>query len=128
MENPSPPIESDAPVLEFFRGFDPISPEAEAQYDGVVRRLSRARARMAMNARERESLESQFIEGTLFVDSDPRRGHLLSVAGRRKRLNRLIELAVQAEQLRGEERFAQRALERMNEALDRWARETYGEP
>ena len=128
METPSPPTRPDAPILELIRVFDPISPDAEAQYDGVVRRLSRARARSAVNARERETLEAQFLEGDLAVQSGPRRGQPLSLAGRRKRLNRLIELAVEAERLQAEERFSQRVLDRMNDALDRWARETYGAP
>jgi hypothetical protein len=113
-------------VLEMFRPFDPMSPEAEAQYDAIVRRLNRARARLAVNEREREDLERQFVENDLEVLSGPRRGLPLSAGGRRKRLQRLMELSIEARRLRDEEAFSNEHLCRMNEALDRWSRETYG--
>lgn len=115
-----------AAIRPMFRPFDPMGPEAELQYDQVVRRLNRARAKRSMLETDRSELERQFVEDDLVVQSGVRRGQPLSSAWRRKRLNRLIELSLLDEHLREEERFANESLIRMNEALDRWARETYG--
>ncbi len=114
-------------VVELSAPFDPVSADAEERYDAVVRRLNRVRSRRARLAREHERLERQFIDGDLLVASGPRRGEPLSRVGRRRRLLRLVELGCELARLESEERFAAAALERMNEALDRWARETYGQ-
>jgi hypothetical protein len=114
-----------APILKMIRPFDPMDVAAEEHYDTVVRRLNRVRARRAGLNRERTELERQFVENDLRVVSGARRGEALSSAGRRRRLSRLVDLEIQCRQLASEERFAVEALDRMNEALDRWARETY---
>ena len=113
-------------VLELIRPFDPLGANAEEDYDAVVRRLNRVRGRRTLVARERAELERQFIEADLTVRSGSRRGQPLTRNGRRRRLARLLELDTEARQLNVEERFAIANLDRMNEALDRWARETYG--
>ena len=113
-------------VRELIRPFDPRSPEAEDQYDTVARRLNRVRARRNLIARELGELERQFVDGDLTVQSGPRRGQHLSRSGRRRRLARMLDLAAEMRRLDEVEAFSGAALDRMNEALDRWARETYG--
>ena len=114
-------------VRALFPPFDPTSAEAEDQYDTVVRRLNSARIERGKAARELDELSRQFVEGDLRVRSGPRRGQPLSRVGRRRRLERLLELGQEVRRLDGLEAFSRAALDRMNEALDRWARETYGE-
>lgn len=113
-------------VLEMIRPFDLSSAEAEDQYDAVVRRLNRLRAQRARLGKEMTRLEAQFVDDDLMVQTGPRRGAPLSKGGRRRRLTRLVEVGAMLRQLDQEERFSAAALDRMNEALDRWARETYG--
>ncbi len=113
-------------VQELRRPFDPMGADAEEQYDTVVRRLNRARARRAKSGRELAELERQFVEDDLYVRTGARAGQRLSRDGRRRRLRRLIELGAEAQRLEEEERFSLRALDQMNEELERWARETYG--
>jgi hypothetical protein len=112
-------------VVEMIRPFDPLEADAENHYDVVVRRLNRVRARRARLGKEMGRLETQFIENDLIVATGSRRGEPLSKSGRRRRLNRLIEIGSEIKQLDEQERFSSDALIRMNEALDRWARETY---
>lgn len=112
-------------VVELIRPFDPLDAGAEDQYDDVVRRINRVRAERARLGLERDRLESQFVDDDLKVASGPRRGEPLSKSGRKKRLHRLIEVGAEINRLDEEERFSSNALERMNAALDRWARETY---
>ena len=73
-------------VLELVRPFDPQGVDAEDQYDAVVRRVNRVRARRTRLTRELERLEQPFLEGEPTVQSGPRRGQPLSSAGRRRRL------------------------------------------
>ncbi len=113
-------------VLELIRPFDPSGANAEEDYDAVVRRVNRVRSRRAVVARELADLERQFVENDLSVRSGARRGQPLTRNGRRRRLARLLDLGTEYSQLNHEERFAISDLDRMNEALDRWARETYG--
>jgi hypothetical protein len=113
-------------VHEFVRPFDPMSSEAESQYNAVVRRVNRVRAMRSRNDRERLELERQFVENDLTVRTGPRTGLPLSVRGRRQRIRRLFELAVEAQRLENEEGFSVLALERMNNELDLWASDTYG--
>ena len=113
-------------VLQLIRPFDPLTAEAEDQYDAVVRRMNVIRGRRSRVARELAELERQFVENDLIVRSGPQRGQALSRNGRRRRLVRLLELGTEFRHLNDEEQFAIANLERMNEALDRWARETYG--
>ena len=113
-------------VFDFVRPFDPLSPDAEAQYDAVVRRVNRTRARRAHQQKKLFELEAQFLHNDLNVRSGERRGLPLSLRGRRKRLSELLDLSATVRRLNEEDRFATQALDRMNEALDRWARETYG--
>ena len=115
-----------APVLELVRPFDPVSADAEDQYDAVVRRVNRVRARHTRLAREFERLERPFVEGEPTVQGGSRCGQPLSPAGRKRRLARLVEVGAQLRDAREEERFSVAALDRMNRELDRWARETYG--
>ena len=105
---------------------DPRCADAEERYDPVVRRLKRVRARRSLLLREFDRLSTQFAENDLEIESGPRRGAPLTTAERRQRLERLLELGCVLERLEAEERFAGQALDRMNAALDRWARETYG--
>jgi hypothetical protein len=114
-----------AQILQMIRPFDPMDVAAEEHYDTVVRRLNRVRARRAGLSRERTELERQFLENDLRAVSGAGLGEALSRAGRRRRLSRLVDLEIELRQLANEERFAVEALARMNEALDRWARETY---
>ena len=113
-------------VLPLVRPFDPVDHDAEEQYDAVVRRLNRVRARRTRLTRELERLERPFLEGEPTVQSGPRQGQPLSVAGRKRRLTRLVEVGAALREATAEERFAVDALDRMNQALDRWARETWG--
>ena len=114
-------------VIEFVRPFDPQGADAEGQYDAVVRRVNRVRARRTRLARELERLEAPFLEGQPTVQSGPRRGQPLSPAGRKRRLARLVEVGANLRDAVAEERFAVATLDRMNQELDRWARETYGD-
>ena len=130
MQPPEPdphttPADDDV-VRPLARPFDPVSPEAEDQYDAVVRRVNRARARRTMLSREFDRLSTQFVDGEPTVLAGRRRGEPLSVQGRRRRLARLVDVGVTLRDAEAEERFASEALDRMNHALDRWARETYG--
>jgi hypothetical protein len=113
-------------VLKLIRPFDPSDADAEENYDAVARRVNRARGRRSVVARELAKLERQFVENNLNIRSGPRRGRPLARNARRKRLARLLDLGAEYRQLDAEERFASESLDRMNEALDRWARETYG--
>lgn len=112
-------------VLEMIRPFDPIGADADDRYDTVVRRLNRVRAQRARLAKVLARLEGQFVDNDLTVQSGQRRGQPLSKSVRRRRLARLIEVGAEIRLLTEQERFALAALDRMNEALDRWARETY---
>ena len=114
-------------VVEMTRPFDPMEADAEDRYDTVVRRINRVRARRTQLERERAELERQFVENDLRIRSGIRSGEPLPPSGRRQRLARLIDLETESERLRNEERFSADALRRMNDALDRWARETYGQ-
>ena len=113
-------------IRPMFRAFDPTSAEAEERYDTVVRRLNRVRARRQLLSREFDRLTRQFAENDLEVTSGPRHGAPLSPTDRRRRLRRLVELGCELERLEAEDRFAGETLDRMNAALDRWARETWG--
>jgi hypothetical protein len=113
-------------VLQLVRPFDPSNTDAEKNYDAVARRVNRVRARRIVVARELAEVERQFVEGDLVVRSGARRGQPLTTNGRRKRLARLLELGMEHRRLNDEEQFASADLDRMNEALERWARETYG--
>jgi hypothetical protein len=113
-------------VLQLVRPFDPSAADAEEYYDAVARRLNKARARRIVVARELAEIERQFVEGDLVVRSGARRGQPLTLNGRRKRLARLLEIGMEYRRLNDEERFASANLDRMNDALERWARETYG--
>lgn len=113
-------------VRAMVRPFDPVSDEAEDQYDAVVRRLNRARVRRSRLTRALERIERPFVEDHVVVQSGPRRGQPLSPSGRRRRLARLVEIGTELRRAQEEERFAIATLDRMNRALDRWARDTYG--
>lgn len=116
----------DGRIRPLQRPFDPTALEAEEQYDAVVRRVNRLRARRSKLTRELRALEGPFLEGQPTVRSGPRRGQPLTRTGRRRRLARLVDVGVELRRTEAEERFATECLDRMNEALDRWAKETYG--
>ena len=113
-------------IVELNRPFDPLSTDAEERYDSVVRRLNRTRIRRAEIAGELAELERRFLENDLVVRSGPRRGQPLAPHERRECLDRMLDLGAIMRRLNDEESFAASSLARMNEALDRWARETYG--
>jgi hypothetical protein len=113
-------------VLKLIRPFDPMADDAEENYDEVVRRVNSIRVRRTKIAHEASDLERQFVENDLIVLFGPRRGERLEEAGRRHRLIRLLELEAELQRLDQSEAFARSNLDHMNEALDRWARETYG--
>jgi len=113
-------------VLEMIRPFDPLSADAEELYDAVVRRVNRVRSRRTRLGKEQTRLERQFVDNDLTFRSGTRRGEPRSKDGRRRRLARLVEVSAEMLELDQEERFSVTALDRMNRALDRWARETYG--
>ncbi len=114
-------------VLELIRPFDPLGADAEKNYDEVVRRVNQIRVWRIEVARELAELERQFVEGDLVIRSGRRRGEPLSTTGRRRRLSRMLELSAEFRRLNEQEQVAIAKLDRMNEALDRWARETYGD-
>lgn len=116
----------EARVIELIRPFDPTSEDAEDQYDNVVRRINRVRVRRARVERERDELVREFVDDDLQVRDGQRKGQPLSRQGRRRRLERLLDLDHETRHLRSEEQFSADALDRMNAELDRWARETYG--
>ena len=126
-----PPTNAPRPaaVVELVRPFDPMSAEAEEYYDAVVRRLNRLRVRRAEIMREFSGLERRFLESK---DDDggvrpgSRRDRAAALRDRRERLERMLDLGAILRRLEAEEEFATADLERMNEALDRWARETWG--
>ncbi|MFK7898096.1 MAG: hypothetical protein AB8G23_19855 [Myxococcota bacterium] len=117
---------SESNLRTLVRPFAPLSPGAEDHYDAVVRRVNRVRARRARQQKELRDLEDQFIQNDLVVRSGSRRGLPLSARGRRQRLTRMLDLSQTVRRLDEEERFAMQNLDRMNAALDRWAKETYG--
>lgn len=113
-------------IRDLVRPFDPAGTHAEKDYDAVVRQVNEVRGRRAVVARELAELERQFVTGDLFVRSGPRRGQRLTRNARRRRLVRLLELNTEYRQLNDREQFAVTNLDRMNKALDRWARGIYG--
>ncbi len=115
-----------AKVLQLMRPFDPSTADAETEYDAVVRLVNGLRDRRSEVARELAELERQIVENDLVVESGPRCGKPLSRSERHGRLLHLLDLAMVLRRLNNEEQFAVANLYRMNEALDRWARETYG--
>ncbi len=115
-----------ADIVPLIRPFDPMSTDAEDRYDAVVRRLNRVRVRRAEVSRELSELERQFLEGDFTIPSGPRRGRPAALLERRRRLERMLDLGATLRRLDAEEEFATSNLARMNEALDRWARETWG--
>lgn len=88
-----------------------------------MRRVNRLRLRRAEVRRELSELERQFVEDDLVVRRGPRHGRPIAPTGRRRRL---VDLAAELRRLNSEDRFARSNLDRMNQALTRWARETYG--
>jgi hypothetical protein len=114
-------------VLEMIRPFDPLSPEAEDHYDTVARRVNRVRSRRARLGRELTRIENQFLDNGPTGRSGSCQDGPPSKGERRERLARPIELGTEIRQLDQVERFSVAALGRMNTALDRWARETYGQ-
>ena len=126
MEPSKPRAESRSPkVVQMFRPFDPLGDDAEAHYDAVVRRVNRVRAHAARLRRELEKLESPFVEIASEASTKATPSEPLSSQSRRHRLALLVEVGAALKRSEAEERFAVGALEQMNQALDRWARETY---
>ena len=115
-----------AQIISLDRRFDPTSAEAEARYDRVARRINQLRAARNRCQRESDELARQFVDDDLVVSSGARRGQALTASGRRHRMKRLIELAGQIALLDEELTGLDESLGHMNQALDRWAKQTYG--
>ena len=113
-------------VRSLIRPFDPESADAEARYDEVVLQVNRARLRRIATGRELAELERQFIDNDLDIETDGDVCRPLGRGERRRRLSRMLELNLLFVKIGNEERIAVAHLERMNNDLDRWAREAYG--
>lgn len=115
-----------AQVISLDRRFDPTSADAEARYDRVARRINQIRAARNRSQRETDELARQFVDGDLVAKTGTRRGQPLTETGRRGRMRNLIELAGQIAVLDEELAGLDESLEHMNDALDAWAKQTYG--
>jgi hypothetical protein len=115
-----------AQIIQLRSQFDPLAPGAEAQYDRLVHRLNQLAATRNRNRKLRGELERQFIENDLTAVSGQRRGQPLTPQGRRRRLSRLLVINDDINEIESERSRLGAELERMNEALEAWARETYG--
>jgi hypothetical protein len=115
-----------AEILPFVPRFDPTAPGAERRYDGVVARINRVSARRRGLRRTSAELERQFVENDLVSRSGARRGRPLTSRGRRQRLDALLATRAELEALDREWEHLHAELERMNRALDAWAREHWG--
>lgn len=115
-----------AAIISLDRRFDPTSAEAERRYDRVARRINQIRASRNRTRREADELARQFVENDLMAHTGARRGQALTVSGRRRRMRTLIELEREIALLDEELDGLSASLTVMNEALDAWAKETYG--
>jgi len=115
-----------AEVIPLLRGFDPMSSEAEERYDRVAGRMNQLSAARNWRRRMATDLERQFVENDLVAASGARRGKPLTARGRKRRLTRLLELRAELDHIDSEREHLSLELESMNEALEIWARETYG--
>lgn len=115
-----------ADVIPFLRGFDPLSQEAEERYDRVATKLNRLSAARNWRRRMATELERQFVENDLIATSGRRRGKSLTPLGRRRRLTRLLDVRSELDRIEAEREHLSIELESMNDALEIWARETYG--
>ncbi len=115
-----------ADIIPFRIRFDPLAPNAEAQYDRVVHRLNQLAASRHRNRKLCGELERQFVENDLTASTGSRRGKPLTTQGRRRRLSRLLVLNDRLTRIEDERQRLGEELEAMNEALESWARDTYG--
>jgi chromosome segregation ATPase len=115
-----------AQVISLDRRFDPTSSEAEARYDRVARRINQLRATRNRVQRHADELARQFVDGDLVARTGRRRGAPLTTAGRRQRMRSLLELTAEIALLDAELAGLDESLSNMNQALDAWARQTYG--
>lgn len=115
-----------AEIIHLDQRFDPTSAEAERRYDRVARRINQIRAARNRSQRGAEELARQFVENDLVARAGARRGQALTVSGRRRRMRTLIELEREIALLDEELNGLNASLTSMNDALDAWAKETYG--
>jgi hypothetical protein len=115
-----------AQVISILRGFDPLSAEAEERYDRVASRMNQLSAARNWRGRMATELERQFVENQLIATSGKRRGQTLTSRGRKRRLTRLFDLRSELDQITSDREHLSVELEAMNDALEVWARETYG--
>jgi hypothetical protein len=115
-----------AEVIPILRGFDPLSNETEERYDRVASRMNQLSAALNWRRRMATELERQFVENDLVAASGARRGKPLTERGRKQRLGRLLGLRGELDRIDSEREHLSLELESMNEALEAWARHTYG--
>ena len=115
-----------AQIICLDRRFDPTSAEAEGRYDRVARRINQIRAARNRSQREADELARQFVENDLIAQAGTRRGQALTASGRRRRMRTLIDLEREIALLDEELVGLSESLTAMNEALDEWAKQTYG--
>ncbi len=115
-----------AEIISLDRRFDPTSAEAEGRYDRVARRINQLRAERNRLQRSADELARQFVENDLVAQTGARRGQALTESGRRRRMRALIEFEREIAVLDDELDGLGQSLTLMNEALDAWAKETYG--
>jgi predicted nucleic acid-binding Zn-ribbon protein len=115
-----------AEVILIQSRFDPATADAEATYDRVVARLARLRAQCRRLEHAYAELERQFVTNDLVVHSGPRRGKPLTAAGRRRRLDALLDLGHELKRAHAERDHVEAELAHMTEALEHWVRRTWG--
>jgi len=115
-----------AQVIPILRAFNPISADAENEYDGVAHRMNQLTAVCKRRQTESTELRRQFVEDDLLAHSGSRRGEALTPRGRGRRLRQLITIEIELDKLERESANLRERLEMMNRAIESWARETYG--
>ena len=115
-----------AEIIALDRRFDPTSAEAEGRYDRVARRINQIQAGRNRCQREADELARQFVENDLIAQTGTRRGKALTESGRRRRMRKLMALEREIFLIDDELSGLKQSLTLMNEALDEWAKQTYG--
>jgi hypothetical protein len=123
---PSKEVSVTAQIIPLIQSFNPMSTDAETRYDRVALRINRLKATRNMCQHNADELARQFVENDLIASSGSRRGKSLTVAGRRRRLRQLLDLEQELSAVTEEIEGLSRTLDHMNQALDDWARQTYG--
>ncbi len=115
-----------AQVIPILRAFNPASAAAESEYDGVAHRMNQLSAACNRRRLHASELRRQFVENDLVAASGSRKGDALTLRGRSRRLQQLIDNAIDLDKLEKEREQLCERLEMMNQAIENWARETYG--